>query len=99
MRLSESSRALIRDTVKEVFGPDAMTSVFGSRTDQQARGGDIDLLVESQFPIENREQKILQLTSRLQLRLGDQPIDVLVIDPLSPRSAIHEQARRTGVPI
>ena len=44
MRLSLSTRSTIRDTVRSVVGPDATVRLFGSRTDDDARGGDIDLL-------------------------------------------------------
>ena len=47
--------------------------------------------------IQNRQQKICQLVARLQIRLGDQPIDVVVIDPTVQRKAIHEEALRTGL--
>jgi len=97
MRLPEPSRKLIRDVVQEIFGPDATVSLFGSRLDDSVRGGDIDLLVELQQPVVDREHKILLLIARLQLRLGDQPIDVLVLDPTTEHRPIHEQALLTGV--
>lgn len=96
MRLSLHSRALIRAAVTEIFGADATVKAFGSRLDENALGGDIDLLVEVSRPIADRERKILQLTSRLQMRLGDQPIDVLVLDPATPRTSIYDQALLTG---
>ena len=99
MRLSEHSRTLIREAVQEVFGAEASVRLFGSRTDDGARGGDVDLLVESKLPVADRERKILQLTARLQLRMGDQPIDVLVLDPETKRGAVHERALQTGVPL
>jgi len=97
MRLSTSTRKIIRETVREIFGPKATVTVFGSRTDDSMRGGDIDLLILSETPITQRERKALQLVARLQIRLGDQPIDVLVLDPETPRQAVHEEALRTGV--
>ncbi len=97
MRLPERSRVVIRETVREIFGEDASVRLFGSRTEDQARGGDIDLLVELQNPVEDREHKVLKLIARLQIRLGDQPIDVLVIDPQTERKPIHRQALQTGV--
>ena len=39
----------------------------------------------------------MQLTARLQLRIGDQPLDVLVLDPSASRQSIHEQASNTGI--
>ncbi len=97
MRLSTSTRKIIRETVREIFGPNATVTVFGSRTDDNIRGGDIDLLILSETRIARREHKALQLVARLQIRLGDQPIDVLVLDPETPRQPVHEEALRTGV--
>lgn len=93
------ARQVIRDTVREIFGPEGKVILFGSRTDDEARGGDIDLLVELPAPVADREHKTLQLCAQLQLRLGDQPIDLLVIDPSTPRQAIHEHAMRSGIPL
>lgn len=97
MRLSASTQQVIRETVREIFGPEATVTVFDSRTDDTARGGDIDLLIRSETPVAQRERKALQLVARLQIRLGDQPIDVLVLDPETPRQPIHEEALQTGV--
>jgi len=97
IRLSADARQVIQDTVVELFGPEAGVAVFGSRADPTARGGDIDLLVRLPSPVPERERKALELVARLQMRLGDQPIDVLVIDPQTPLAPIHRQALATGV--
>lgn len=97
MRLSRQTQQTIRDTVREVFGLEAGVKLFGSRINDDARGGDIDLLVELPSVTEGLERKTMQLTAKLQLRIGDQPIDVLVLDPSTPRQSIHEQASATGI--
>lgn len=97
MRLSQLDQEAIQATVAELFGVDASVLVFGSRVNDSARGGDIDLLVESPEPVPDRRRKALQLVARLQMRLGDQPIDVLVLDPETARTPIHEEALRSGV--
>lgn len=99
MRLSPQARAIIRDTTAEVFGPEARVSLFGSRVDDTQRGGDIDLLVELPHPQANGRKKCLTLTAKLQMRLGDQPMDVLLITPEIPLQPIHRQAIATGVPL
>jgi predicted nucleotidyltransferase len=88
MRLSQQTQQIIRDTVREVFGVEANVKLFGSRINDDARGGDIDLLVELPSITAEIERKTMQLTARLQLRIGDQPIDVLVLDPSTPRQSI-----------
>ena len=97
MRLSLQTQQTIRDTVREVFGSEADVKLFGSRINDDARGGDIDLLIELPTVTAGLERKTLQLVAKLQLRIGDQPIDVLVLDPSTPRQAIHEQASATGI--
>jgi len=97
MRLSRQTQQTIRDTVREVFGIEAGVKLFGSRINDDMRGGDIDLLVELPSVTEGLERKTMQLAAKLQLRIGDQPIDILVLDPATPRQSIHEQASATGI--
>lgn len=96
MRLTPEQVAIIKQAAAEVFGDEVIVKLFGSRLDDAVRGGDIDLLVESSDLIENRMDKMLTLTARLQLRLGDQPIDVLVVDPATPRKP-YQHALATAV--
>jgi predicted nucleotidyltransferase len=44
MRLSDAERGAIRRAIAD-FDPEAMVYLFGSRTDDTKRGGDIDLLI------------------------------------------------------
>jgi predicted nucleotidyltransferase len=99
MRISEQTRTTIRNTVQELFGNHATVLLFGSRVDESAKGGDIDLLVHSDRPVEGARSKSLQLVARLQMRLGDQPIDALVVDPTTRQQPIHKVALTTGVPL
>ncbi len=97
MRLSEQQRNIIITASREIFGENIQIYLFGSRVDDNKRGGDIDILVNSQSTVEELSRKSLQLVARLQMRLGDQPIDVLAIDSKSKRLPIHEEALKTGL--
>lgn len=99
MRLTPETRRVIKELVLDIFGANATVRVFGSRTNDAARGGDIDLLVECSEQVKDRLKKTLTLTARLQLRLGDQKIDVIVADPRTRPQSVHEVARRTGLPL
>ena len=46
MRLDAKTVELIREVVLSEAGDQARVRLFGSRTDNQARGGDVDLLLE-----------------------------------------------------
>ncbi|MFA9462540.1 nucleotidyltransferase domain-containing protein [Thiohalorhabdus sp. Cl-TMA] len=99
MRLTRRDHNIIRQTAREVFGTGIIVRVFGSRADDQARGGDLDLLVESTEAIPEKHRETLSYEAKLQQRLGDQPIDVLVLDPATEQLPIHREARRTGVAV
>lgn len=46
MRLNDSQIAAIRRVVAEQAGEEAQVRLFGSRLNDQAKGGDVDLLVQ-----------------------------------------------------
>jgi len=97
MRLTPEQTRIIRETIEEVAGPDARVRLFGSRLDDQRRGGDIDLMMELPEPVENAALLASRLEARLQTRLGEQRIDVLLAAPNLERQPIHRVAEREGV--
>ena len=97
MRLSPSARSIFRDTVRSVIGLDATVRLFGSRTEDDAKGGDIDLLVESDRAIDQPALVGACIGARLQQALGDQRIDVVIAAPNVPHQAIHRIARASGI--
>jgi len=71
----------------KIFGNDVRVVLFGSRVNDNVRGGDIDLLIDS--PHDDRmnfENKIEFLTS-LKLSIGDQKIDVIYNKPVDISSS------------
>ncbi|MBI2383780.1 MAG: nucleotidyltransferase domain-containing protein [Gammaproteobacteria bacterium] len=97
MRLSPEQTKAIRDRVRALLGAHARVSLFGSRVDDYACGGDIDLLVEVGEPLSNRAAMASRLAAELQIALGEQRIDVVLVDPLTPVQPIHEVAHKQGV--
>jgi predicted nucleotidyltransferase len=92
MRLSAHDRAAILSATAEVADPDARVLLFGSRTRDDLRGGDIDLLVELPRATPDRPQMAIRLGTRIERR-----IDILVADPHTPESPMLAAARRQGV--
>jgi uncharacterized protein len=97
MRLTPREQATIRETVVAVAGLGSRVRVFGSRIDNGARGGDIDLLVEVDHAVAQPALFSARIGARLQLALGDRRIDVLLAAPNVREQAIHRVARETGV--
>jgi predicted nucleotidyltransferase len=96
MRLSAEQSSVILATARELAGPDASVRLFGSRLNDQSRGGDIDLLVECPHRVARPVWLAAQITARLQRRLGDRKIDVLVVDPDTELEPAHLVARAEG---
>jgi predicted nucleotidyltransferase len=92
MRLTQQERKVICDSINRV-DPEARILLFGSRVDDQARGGDIDLLVLSDrlgfddlWPI---RRDILD-------RIGWQKLDLIIENERDGLSAIARVAMETG---
>ena len=99
MRLSEAHRRIIREEVARLFGSEAEVLLFGSRLDDAARGGDVDLLVRVPHPVEDPLMAAARLATRLERRFDGRRVDVLLLTPDTPRQPIHDIAERTGVPL
>lgn len=97
MRLSPDQVHAIVAATRELAGSDARVRLFGSRTNDQLRGGDIDLLVECARPVARPVWLAAQITARLQRSLGDRKIDVLVVDPTTELETVHHVARAEGL--
>jgi predicted nucleotidyltransferase len=96
MRLLPHQIEAIRAITAEVGGDQARVLLFGSRTRDDLRGGDIDLLIELPQPGADRLDIALRVHARLQRVLGQRKIDVLVADPTSEPSPVLNAARRDG---
>ncbi|WP_394752637.1 nucleotidyltransferase domain-containing protein [Crenothrix sp.] len=99
MRLTPAQQATIRSTVAETFGEEANVWLFGSRVDDNKRGGDIDLLIETQqADVAVIVRAEMALLTKLQMKLGEQKIDVLVDYPTRQYTpAIFTIAKQTGI--
>lgn len=74
MRLTTAERQAIMEEIQR-FDPKARVYLFGSRADDDKRGGDIDLLI---FPELLEDKNIPLLKVRLYERLGEQKIDIVL---------------------
>lgn len=97
VRLSTREIDVIRATVHRLLGEGTRIRIFGSRARLDEKGGDIDILIETEQKLADRVASACRLTSQLQLQLGDQKIDVIIIDPETPEQPIYQIARQTGV--
>ena len=94
MRLSNFYKETIKLKGLEIFGQDTKIYLFGSRTDDSKRGGDIDLYIE---PADKNHlfDKKLQFLVTLTKILGEQKIDVVVSK--DKNRLIEQIALTTGI--
>ncbi|GAB4404738.1 MAG: hypothetical protein OHK0048_24290 [Rhodoferax sp.] len=72
MRLNPSQCQQIHQTLTAVAGPSVSIWLFGSRLDDTVRGGDVDLWIQSQRPMDplRRARVALRLEQPLELPVG-----------------------------
>ncbi|MFG6668508.1 nucleotidyltransferase domain-containing protein [Halomonas sp. HNIBRBA4712] len=101
MRLNLYQRQTIINAVKACFGPRAKVKLFGSRTDDAAKGGDIDLLISTDmYEVQDIIRAELRCQMKLQQALGEQKIDMLIDYPgRSFHPPIFSIAEQSGVPL
>lgn len=94
MRLQACEIDSIKSATQHVFGTDSKVILFGSRVDISAKGGDIDLYVQTSDP-ERAIKKKIDFLVALKLSLGDQKIDVII--SRDPSRLIEQEALKTGI--
>jgi predicted nucleotidyltransferase len=97
MRLTEFQHQVIKHEVARIMGDDVEVLLFGSRTDDSRRGGDIDLYLETPEPRGLGWRQVLRLNAALQEQLGEQKFDIILHQAGEPLKPIHIEARRHGV--
>ena len=76
MRLSSSDQAKIKSTFLRFRSESVHLYLFGSRTDDAKKGGDIDLLVVFKDSVPSLHFKKLDFVVALKRELGERRIDV-----------------------
>ncbi len=93
MRLSHQEQSAIKGVLSK-FDPLGKVYLFGSRVDDHRRGGDIDLLFETEQELSLKEE----LQARYQLELAcDGRVDLLVKQKHAEAEPIHTIALSRGI--
>jgi len=94
MRLNGQQTEQIVATVRRHFGAGATVALFGSRLDDAALGGDVDLLVEAPAAptLQQRAQATMELEGVLQM-----PVDILAVRHGDAGSAFVQAVRPRAV--
>jgi predicted nucleotidyltransferase len=98
MRLTPKQQQIILTTLRRYFGQNSRILLFGSRVDDDARGGDIDLYIEPELT--DADQLVdarLNAMAELHTLLGEQKIDLVINRHHSTSLPIYRVAQETGV--
>lgn len=99
MRLTAAQQRAIRETATAVYGADAQVTLFGSRVNDQQKGGDIDLLICVSRSYQDALALKFRFLAQLKRQIGDRRIDVVLETPDAPSREIVRIARSEGAPI
>jgi len=96
MRLTDDQIDAVRRITCRVMGSQARVRVFGSRLDDTALGGDLDLMVELTEPVDNPALVAARLSGLVSRAMYGRKVDVLLSAPNLLRLPIHDVAFQQG---
>jgi predicted nucleotidyltransferase len=97
MRVTPEQIAAIRLNAALLAGADARVWLFGSRVDDQTRGGDVDLMLELDAPVAEPAQLAARLAAKVSRAMHGRKVDVLIKAPNLMLLPIHSVALAQGV--
>lgn len=97
MRLTPAQIADIRASTAQLAGDSARVWLFGSRVRDDARGGDVDLLVELDEAAAEPAQLAARLAGRVSRAMHGRKVDVLIKAPNLKLLPIHSIALAEGI--
>ena len=97
MRLTDYQIQVIRQLACQIAGAQARVRVFGSRLDDTALGGDIDLMLELPEPIKNPALMAAQMSAKTSRAMHGRKVDVLLSAPNLMHLPIHDIALKEGI--
>ena len=97
MRLANKQVLEIRQLARQIAGRSLSSiRVFGSRLDDHATGGDLDLMLELSEPVDNPALIAAQMAARTSRIMHGRKVDVLLSAPNLMRLPIHDVAFEEG---
>lgn len=97
MRITKQQIKILKDAVNKVVGEQAKIWLFGSRLDDNARGGDIDILVSLDNIVEKPASTVAKISAKVMMKMQGQKIDVLLEAPNLEKLPIHTVVHNQGI--
>ena len=97
MRLTSAQIDTIKSTATAVLGEGVQVTLFGSRVDDAAKGGDVDLMIEVPQNLAEPALMSARIASQVSRAMHGRKVDVLLKAPNLLEQPIHRIAARDGV--
>lgn len=97
MRLTPEQISAIRQGASQLAGTAARVWLFGSRVHDDARGGDVDLLLELDEAVAEPAQLSARLSALVSRAMHGRKVDVLIKAPNLLLLPIHSIALAEGI--
>lgn len=99
MRLKQRDIDAIKAATLEAFGETAVVKLFGSRTRDDLRGGDIDLLIEADQSAETEFNRVCTFKYSLFGMIDEQKVDVVLVERGKAASAFARLVSPQAIPL
>ncbi len=96
MRLTPQQTQALREAIMGIAPEAASIRVFGPRLDDNALGGDIDLLINFNQPIEHPAKLSARLAVKASRAVDNRKVDIVLSAPNLTQSGIHRIALEEG---
>jgi predicted nucleotidyltransferase len=96
MRLTQQQTKQIAELVQDFVGHQVSIYVFGSRLNDKARGGDLDIMLDFSDPVENPALLSATLSAKISRMMHGRKVDVLLNAPNLTHLPIHDIALNEG---
>jgi len=97
MRLTTDQIEIIKKTAQSVLGNDVRITLFGSRINDAARGGDVDVMIEVTQALAEPALISARIASRVSRAMHGRQVDVVLKAPNLLEQPIHRIASQQGV--
>ncbi|MFA6144573.1 MAG: nucleotidyltransferase domain-containing protein [Sulfurimonas sp.] len=94
MRLSHQEIAIIKSTISNVL-IDSKIILFGSRVYDDKRGGDIDLLIQTNQNVDIQRQ--IKILAEMEVKGIERKVDLLFQTPFTKEQSIFKTALKEGI--
>lgn len=98
MRLKSNEIEALKEAACSAFGQSACVRLYGSRVHDSLRGGDIDIIIESD-PVDDKRRAEAAFLAHLFRRIDEQKVDIVYAERGKPLSAFARYVLPDSVPL